>query len=52
VLYPKIRFSISQFQGMIHGLVREAREEMFKKLIMVRVSRDGEADRKQVPPIY
>jgi hypothetical protein len=31
---------------MIHGLVREAREEMFKKLIIIRVSRDEEADRK------
>jgi hypothetical protein len=37
---------------MIHGLVGEAQEEMFKKLIMVRVSRDGEVDGKQVPPIY
>ncbi|TVY54591.1 hypothetical protein LSUE1_G010168, partial [Lachnellula suecica] len=30
VLYPKIRFSISQFRGMIHGLVGEAREELFE----------------------
>jgi hypothetical protein len=37
VLYPKIRFSISQFRGMIHGLVGEAREELFEKLIIVRV---------------
>jgi hypothetical protein len=37
---------------MIHGLVREAREELFKKLIIVRVSADQEVDIKQVPPIY
>jgi hypothetical protein len=37
---------------MIHGLVREAREEMFKKLIIIKVNRDREADKKQVPPIY
>jgi hypothetical protein len=40
VLYPKIWFSISQFWGMIYGLVGEAREELFKKLIMVRISID------------
>jgi hypothetical protein len=37
---------------MIHGLVGEAQEEMFKKLIIIRVNRDGEADKKQVPPIH
>jgi hypothetical protein len=31
---------------MIHGLVGEAQKEMFEKLIMVKVSRDGEADGK------
>ncbi|PVH71468.1 hypothetical protein DL98DRAFT_615427, partial [Cadophora sp. DSE1049] len=51
VLYPKIRFSMSQFRGMIHGLVEEAREELFEKLMVVRMSVDGEVDGKQVPPI-
>jgi RecQ family ATP-dependent DNA helicase len=52
VLYPKIRFSMSQFRGMIHGLVGEAREELFEKLMMVRMSIDREVDVKQVPPIH
>ena len=52
VLYPKIRFSMSQFRGMIHGLVGEAREELFEKLMVVRVGADQEVDMKQVPPIH
>ena len=52
VLYPKIRFSMSQFRGMIHGLVREAREELFEKLMMVRIGADQEVNIKQVPPIH
>ena len=52
VLYPKIRFSMSQFRGMVHGLVGEAREELFEKLMMVRVGADQEVDIKQVPPIH
>ena len=40
VLYPKIRFSMSQFRGIVYGLVREAREELFEKLIIVKVSTD------------
>jgi hypothetical protein len=52
VLYPRIRFSMSQFRGMIHGLVGEVRAELFQKLMGVRVSRDGEVDGKQVPSIY
>ncbi len=47
-----MRFSISQFRGMVYRLVREAREELFKKLIIVRVGADQEVDIKQVPPIY
>jgi hypothetical protein len=31
---------------MIHGLVREAQEEIFKKLIIIRVNRDKEVNRK------
>jgi len=52
VLYPKIRFNMSQFRGMIHGLVGEAREELFEKLMIVRVGADQEVDMKQVPPIH
>jgi hypothetical protein len=37
---------------MIHRLVREVREELFKKLIIVRVGADQEVDIKQVPPIH
>ncbi|KAH6702795.1 hypothetical protein BKA61DRAFT_704075 [Leptodontidium sp. MPI-SDFR-AT-0119] len=52
VLYPKIRFSMSQFRGMIYRLVGEAREELFKKLMIVRVGADQKVDMKQVPPIH
>jgi hypothetical protein len=52
VLYPKIRFSMSQFRGMIHRLVGEVREELLEKLIIVRISIDREVDIKQVLPIY
>ena len=31
---------MSQFRGMVHGLIGEAREELFEKLIIVRVSVD------------
>jgi hypothetical protein len=37
---------------MIHGLVGEAREELFEKLIVVRMGVDREVDMKQVPPIH
>jgi hypothetical protein len=52
VLYANMRFSMNQFRGMVHGLVREAREELFEKLMIVRVGADQEVDVKQVPPIY
>ena len=51
VLYPRIRFGIDQFRGMMFGLVREAREELFEKLMVIKRGRDGEVDGKQVPPI-
>ncbi len=31
---------MSQFRGMIYGLVGEVREELFEKLIIVRVGTD------------
>jgi hypothetical protein len=37
---------------MIHGLVGEAREELFEKLIVVRMGIDREVDMKQVLPIH
>ncbi|KAM3067126.1 hypothetical protein ACMFMG_011681 [Clarireedia jacksonii] len=52
VLYPKIRFSMNQFRGMIHGLVGEAHEELFERLMMVRMGEDHDVDMKQVPPIH
>ena len=52
VLYANMRFSMSQFRGMIHGLVGEAQEELFEKLMMVRIGADQELDAKQVPPIH
>ncbi|KAK5279582.1 hypothetical protein LTR40_007588 [Exophiala xenobiotica] len=51
ILYPKIRFSMSQFRGMVHGLVVEAQEELFEKLMMVRMGANREVDMRQVPPI-
>lgn len=37
---------------MVYGLVREAQEELFEKLIIVRVGGDYKVDIKQVPLIY
>ncbi len=48
VLYANMRFSISQFREIIHGLVRKVREELFEKLIVVRMDADQEVDVKQV----
>lgn len=52
VLYAKMRFSMSQFRGIIYRLLEDAREELFKKLMVIRISTDREVDLKQVPPIY
>ena len=43
---------MSQFRGIVYGLVGEAREELFEKLIIVRVGIDQEVDIKQVSLIY
>jgi hypothetical protein len=37
---------------MIYRLVKEARKELFEKLMIVKVGADQEMDIKQVPPIY
>ena len=52
VLYPGMRFSMTKFRGMVHGLVGEAREELFEKLMMVKMGADQEVDMQQVPPIH
>jgi RecQ family ATP-dependent DNA helicase len=52
ILYPGMRFSMTQFRGMVHGLVGEAREILFKELMMVRVGADQDVDMQQVPPIH
>ncbi len=43
---------MTKFRSMVHGLVGEAREELFGKLMMVKISADQEVDMKQVPPIH
>lgn len=50
-LYSGMRFSIHKFRGMVHGLVAEAREILFRKLLMVEMNEDGEVDARKVPPI-
>lgn len=52
ILYPHMRFSMTKFRSMVHGLVGEAREELFGKLMMVKMSADQEVDTKQAPPIH
>jgi hypothetical protein len=51
ILYPGMRFSMTQFRSMVHGLVAEAREVLFSKLMMVRMNGEGEIDPQQVPTI-
>jgi hypothetical protein len=51
ILYQQIQFSMSQVRCIVHGLVEEAREELFSKLIMVGMDADNEIDAQQVPPI-
>ena len=50
ILYPKIRFHVSQVRRMMHGLVQEARELLFNELMMVGIDREGEVGEKY-PPI-
>lgn len=51
VLYSQIRFSMTKFKGMVSGVVGEAREQLFKNLMMVRIDVDQEVDAQQVPLI-
>ena len=43
---------MSQFREMVYGLIKEVREELFEKLMIVRMGADQEVDIKQVPPIH
>ena len=38
LLYQQIQFNMSQVRSMVQGVVEEAREELFKKLMMVRMN--------------
>jgi RecQ family ATP-dependent DNA helicase len=49
VLYPGTRVQMSQLRSMVHGLVGEARDELFGKLMMVDAK--GGDDPKHIPPI-
>src|SRR5271168_4143325 len=39
VLYQQLWFSMTQVRSMVHGLVDEARKELFTKLMMVDVQK-------------
>ncbi len=49
VLYPGTRIEMSQLRSMVHGLIGEARDALFGKLMMVDST--GGKDPPQVPPI-
>jgi RecQ family ATP-dependent DNA helicase len=52
VLYQQIRFDMSQVQSMVHGLVEEARDILYSKLMKVDMDAEQQVDPQQVPPIY
>jgi RecQ family ATP-dependent DNA helicase len=51
ILYQQIRFSMAEVRTMVHGLVREAREVLFKDLMLVDMDSQGQVDSAQVPGI-
>ena len=51
ILYQQIRFSMAEVRTMVHGLVREAREVLFKDLMLVDIDSQGQVDSIQVPGI-
>ena len=51
VLYPGTRVQMSQLRSMVHGLIGEARDELFGELMMVRGKFEGSDEAKPVPPI-
>lgn len=50
VIYPDIKFSMNQVRTMVHGLVGEAKEELFQELMMMGLGEEGEVDAR-VPEI-
>ena len=52
VLYQQIRFDMSQAQSMVHGLVEEARDVLYSKLMGVDMDAERQVDPQQVPPIH
>jgi hypothetical protein len=52
VLYQQVRFDMSQVQSMVHGLVEEARDVLYSKLMRVDMDAERQVDPQQVPPIY
>lgn len=50
VMYPDVQFHMDDVRTMVHGLVGEAKEELFQKLMMVGLSDEGEVD-STVPAI-
>ena len=52
MLYQQIRFDMSQVRSMVHGLVEEARDVLFTKLMKVDMDAERQVDPQQVPPIH
>jgi hypothetical protein len=48
VLYQQIRFGMSQVRSLVHGLVEEARKELFTELMMVDRNADGQGQQAPV----
>ena len=44
VLYQQVRFNMSQVQSMVHGLVEEARDVLYSKLMRVDIDADRQVD--------
>jgi hypothetical protein len=51
ILYQQIRFNMGQVRSMVQGLVQEAREELFGKLMMMDSSDGFASVPTDVPPI-
>ncbi|KAG9241064.1 hypothetical protein BJ878DRAFT_428921, partial [Calycina marina] len=51
ILYQQIRFDMSEVRTLIHGLVKEAREVLYKDLLLVDQDSQGHVDPTQVPGI-
>ena len=52
VLYQQIRFNMSQAQSMVYGLVEEARDVLYSKLMGMDIDTERQVDPQQVPPIH